>query len=73
MDKAQLLAELIELTALPAAVGADEIAVSEYVRAMGCSVHTGQKRLDALVAQGTLTRRAASIAGRPCWAYRKVT
>lgn len=72
IDKAALLAEIITLTAPPAPLAGDEITIREYAQAANCGRSVAQHRLDQLVAQGALTRRQASINGRPGWAYRQV-
>lgn len=70
--KAQLLAEIIALTAPPDPVGDQEFTVGEFAAAGHCGRKQAQDRLDRLVERGQLTRRQATQRGRPCWAYRKV-
>ena len=72
MDKAAILAELVELTGPPAPVGDDEVTVADYTAAAHCSVWSARNRLDKLVMAGTMARRPAIQDGRPCVAYRKV-
>lgn len=70
--KRVLLAELIEMSAPPAPVAADEVTVREYANQANCSLNSAQRRLDQLVAAGVLTFRTATNAnGHPCRAYRR--
>lgn len=72
MNKADLLAEILAMTAPAPPVEGDELTVIEVAEAAGWNRGMAQRKLDDLVAAGVMTRRQATRAGRPCWAYRKV-
>jgi predicted ArsR family transcriptional regulator len=73
MDRAQILAEIITLSALPLPVREDEITVREYADASGLGPSAAKRRLDQLVDAGQLAVRDATTGqGHPCRAYRKV-
>jgi predicted ArsR family transcriptional regulator len=73
MDKAQILAEVIALSARPAPVGPEEFIVRDYAQEIGLGLSAAKRRLDQLVTAGKLTARAATNEqGHPCRAYRLV-
>lgn len=70
MDKGAILDELIAL-ATTTEVEPDEWTVGDYAERANCAYSRAQREMEALLAQGIVTRRRALSGGRRVWAYRR--
>ncbi|GAG09402.1 unnamed protein product [marine sediment metagenome] len=71
MDKAAILAELVELSG-SAEMEPDEFTRAEFMEASGCQYEAAKRRLGILESKGVLTKRKLCVNGASCWVYRKV-
>jgi predicted transcriptional regulator len=71
-EKREMLQEIARAADILSPIREDEFSLTEIAEAAGCAYSTAVRGMNALLAEGKVTRRRALLHGRAGWAYRYV-